>query len=76
MADPKHKQPENANGKWYVDSTCVPCHVCLDEASDLLSYAHDESHVYFKKQPENAEETKRAANAMQACPTEAIGDDG
>lgn len=76
MADPRYKQPDNSHGKWYVDSTCVPCHVCLDEAKGLLAYAADESHVFFKKQPESADEIKQATNAMQACPTEAIGNDG
>ncbi|MCE9598904.1 MAG: ferredoxin [Spirochaetia bacterium] len=76
MVDHRYKQPENAPGKWYVDSTCVPCHVCLEEAPGLLAYATDESHVFFKRQPVTAEETKLASNAMQACPTEAIGDDG
>ncbi len=32
MADKTQKVPENVPGKWYVDDTCTPCHVCLDEA--------------------------------------------
>jgi len=76
MADRKHKQPENAQGKWYVDTTCVPCHVCLEEAPGLLRYADDESHTFFLKQPSNPDEERIARNAMQSCPTEAIGNDG
>lgn len=76
MADRNYKQPENVAGKYYVDTTCVPCHSCMDEAPGLLRYADGESHVYFCKQPENEEEEKAARFAMQACPTEAIGDDG
>ncbi len=76
MADPKYRQPENTPGKWYVDTTCVPCHVCVDEAPNLLKYAQDESHVFFAKQPTREEELKAAQKAMNACPTEAIGNDG
>ena len=76
MADPNAKQSENAPGKWYVDETCVPCHACMDEAPMLLKYADDEEHVYFHRQPANQEEEETAAMAMQACPTEAIGNDG
>lgn len=76
MADRNHKQPQNVPGKYYVDSTCVPCHACMDEAPNLLRYADNEEHVYFFKQPETEEEEKAARFAMQACPTEAIGDDG
>lgn len=76
MADPSIKQPENSSGKWYVDQTCVPCHLCMDEAPELLSYAEGEVHVYFSRQPENEEEEKKAQEALEACPTEAIGNDG
>lgn len=76
MADPTIKQPENSKGNWYVDQTCVPCHLCMDEAPGLLKYADNETHVYFAKQPENDKEKDQAEEAMNACPTEAIGNDG
>ncbi|MCB1165515.1 MAG: ferredoxin [Leptospiraceae bacterium] len=76
MADNTIKQPENVAGSWYVDQTCVPCHLCMDEAPNLLQYADGETHTFFAKQPSNDEETKQAQEAMEACPTEAIGNDG
>ena len=76
MADKNSKQPENVPGPWYIDQTCAPCHVCLDEAPSLIRYAPGETHSYFYKQPESPEEETAAENAMQACPTEAIGNDG
>ena len=76
MADKNHKLPENAPGTWYVDDTCTPCRVCLDEAPGLLKYNDDETYVYFFKQPESPEEMEAAQNAMAVCPTLAIGDDG
>ena len=47
MADPNSKQPQNAPGPWYVDTSCTPCRVCLDEAPNLLKYNEDETAVYF-----------------------------
>ena len=76
MADKTQRVPENVPGKWYVDDTCTPCHVCLDEAPDLLKYTEDESKVYFLKQPTTPKEEQAADAAMAICPTGAIGDDG
>ncbi len=76
MADSNSRQPENVPGRWYVDTTCVPCNICIDEAPALLRYAPGEAHVYFGRQPETAEEEKAALLAMEVCPSEAIGNDG
>ena len=76
MADKDAKLPENVPGKWYVDDTCTPCHVCLEEAPNLLKYNEDETYVYFFKQPENEQEEDDALRAMEICPTGSIGDDG
>ena len=76
MADNTHKLPENVPGPWYVDDTCTPCRVCLDEAPQLLKYNDDETKVYFFKQPTNAEEEDAAQRAKDVCPTASIGDDG
>ncbi|MDR0534223.1 MAG: ferredoxin [Verrucomicrobiales bacterium] len=76
MADASRKLPENVPGKWYVDDTCTPCHVCLDEAPMLLKYNDDQSYVFFFKQPSNPEEEDAAVRALDICPTGAIGNDG
>jgi ferredoxin len=77
MADKTQKVTENVPGKWYVDTTCTPCHTCMEEAGGtLLKYNDDETYVYFFKQPENAEEEDAADRAMNVCPTGSIGNDG
>ena len=76
MADNTHKLPENVPGPWYVDDTCTPCRVCLDEAPQLLKYNDDETYVYFFKQPESPEEITAAENASAICPQNSIGNDG
>ncbi len=81
MADKTIRIPESAPGPWYVDDTCTPCHVCLDEAGpqsgfSLLKYTDDESKVIFVKQPVSADEQDAAQRALEICPTDAIGSDG
>ncbi len=76
MADKTSKQPENIPGKWYVDTTCVPCNVCVDEAPSLLKFSEDQSHVYFASQPANPAEEAAAQKALDVCPTGSIGNDG
>ncbi len=81
MADSSIRLPESVPGAWYVDDTCTPCHVCLDEAGpqsgfNLLQYTADESKVIFVKQPATDEERVAAQQALEICPANAIGNDG
>ena len=81
MADASIRLAENVPGSWYVDDTCTPCHVCLDEAgpstaTPLMCYNADESKVYFFKQPGSPEELEAAQRALEICPTNAVGNDG
>src|SRR5438034_4561533 len=76
MADKLSKQPENAPGQWYVDTSCALCRLCLEEAPNLITYNRDETAVHFFKQPDTTEETAAALRAMEVCPTLAIGNDG
>ena len=76
MADKLSKQPENAHGAWYVDTSCALCRLWLEEAPNLLTYNRDETGVHFFKQPETPEEMDAAQHAMDVCPTLAIGNDG
>jgi ferredoxin len=76
VADKPSKQPENAPGQWYVDTGCALCRLCLEEASNLLTYNSDETAVHFFRQPKTPKETAAAQRAMDICPTLAIGNDG
>lgn len=75
MADSSRKLPENVPGKWYVDDSCTPCHVCLDEAPAMLKYNDDQTYVYVYKQPSTPEEEEAAQRALDVCPTGSIGND-
>jgi len=76
MADPDDKIADNVPGKWYVDSNCIDCDVCRTTAPNNFEANEDEGYSFVAKQPENDEEIEQMEEAMESCPTEAIGDDG
>lgn len=76
MADKSTRWESNAKGKFYVDDQCIDCDACRTEAPD--NFVRDDEHGYsfVVKQPANEKETEETIAAMEACPVEAIGDDG
>jgi len=84
MACKDDRLPQSAPGPWYIDSTCLPCLRCLDEAgpgtaTPLLQAegsSGDESFVFFVKQPESEAEIAAAELALEVCPQQSIGKDG
>ncbi len=76
MADKNSKGPDNVAGKWYVDDQCTACGVCEGSAPENFKMSDDGAYAYVCKQPGNEEEEAACKEAMEACPAEAIGDDG
>ncbi len=76
MADPDDKLPDQAPGKYYVDSSCIDCDVCRTTAPNNFEANEDEGYSFVVKQPDNEEEEAGCEEAMESCPVEAIGDDG
>ena len=76
MAEREDKNPENVNGKFYVDEQCIDCDLCRETAPANFQREDDEGYSYVYKQPENEEEREQCLEAMEGCPVEAIGDDG
>jgi ferredoxin len=76
MADKSEKQPENVPGPWFVDTNCIDCDVCRETAPNNFTQQKDKGYSYVYKQPENPDEVAQAREAMEACPVEAIGNDG
>ena len=75
MADPDDKLPDQAPGKYYVDSSCIDCDVCRTTAPNNFEANEDEGYSYVVKQPDNDEEEAQCEEALESCPVEAIGDD-
>jgi glyoxylase-like metal-dependent hydrolase (beta-lactamase superfamily II)/ferredoxin len=63
--------PENVPGALYVDETCIDCDTCRQMAPEIYGEARGLS--YVMRQPESADEKRRALQALVACPTASIG---
>ncbi len=68
--------PQNAPGRFYVDSTCIDCDLCRDHAPAFFRRddAIGQSNVF--RQPETPAEITLCREALESCPTESIGEDG
>ena len=76
MADRNDKVPENADGRYYVDTQCIDCNLCRDVASANFAHQEEAGYAYVSKQPSSEEEEEQCKEAKDSCPVEAIGDDG
>lgn len=76
MADMDDKVEGSIDGKYYVDSSCIDCDVCRTTAPNNFQANEDEGFSFVFKQPGNDEEEEQCQEALEACPVEAIGDDG
>ena len=71
MARLEHRLPQNVEGEFYVDDSCIDCDACRQIAPATFRDHGDQSSV--GRQPSTAEETHRALMALVACPTASIG---
>ncbi|NBU21978.1 ferredoxin [bacterium] len=76
MADKSNKWADNVAGRYFVDEQCIDCDACRTEAPDNFTRNDEHGYSYVYKQPESPEEETRCKAALEACPVEAIGDDG
>jgi glyoxylase-like metal-dependent hydrolase (beta-lactamase superfamily II)/ferredoxin len=63
--------PENAPGPLFVDETCIDCDTCRQMAPEI--YGETRGLSYVMRQPESADDKRRAFQALVACPTASIG---
>jgi glyoxylase-like metal-dependent hydrolase (beta-lactamase superfamily II)/ferredoxin len=63
--------PENVEGQFFVDSTCIDCDTCRQLAPSTFGDTGESSFV--RLQPRDAAETRAAFRALVACPTASIG---
>ncbi len=71
MATFKRSYPDNVQGDFFVDETCIDCDMCRQIAPSVFREASDHSFVYH--QPDSDGEQLRAKMALVACPTGSIG---
>jgi glyoxylase-like metal-dependent hydrolase (beta-lactamase superfamily II)/ferredoxin len=71
MANRTLRLPQNVEGDFYVDETCIDCDTCRQMAPEIFRDHGAQSSVY--RQPHEAHEIQRALRALVACPTGSIG---
>ena len=76
MAEVVDKLIENVPGRFYVDRQCIDCDVCRDTSPANFTRNDENGYSFVHKQPETPEELVLCEEAFDACPVEAIGDDG
>lgn len=76
MANRNDPAPGNAPGAYYIDSSCIDCDQCRAMAPELFGRNEDTGLGYVKRQPLTDDELALAAEALTACATGSIGNDG
>ncbi len=76
MANKSNKYAQNIPGPYYVDTECINCDACILAAENHFKINTEEGYAYVYKQPQTEEEKEACQEALEACPVEAIGNDG
>lgn len=66
----------NVPGKFYVNERCIGCTLCHETAPGHFRTDAEQGYDYVFKQPETQEEERLCIEARDACPIDAIQDDG
>ncbi|KAJ0800110.1 putative metallo-beta-lactamase, ribonuclease Z/Hydroxyacylglutathione hydrolase [Helianthus annuus] len=66
----KKRRPENVDGDFFVDHTCIDCDTCRWMAPEIFTRVGDMSAV--SKQPTCQDERLKALQALLSCPTSSI----
>jgi ferredoxin len=76
MAHYPDRYPNNATGRFYVDSSCIDCDQCRHHAPEFFVREDREAHSFVVRQPVTSDEIALCEEAVSGCPTESIGNDG
>lgn len=75
MARISARLPENVEGEFFVDSSCIDCATCRLVAPAVFGRSA-RARAFVERQPRSPAETERALMAQVACPTASIGTRG
>ena len=76
MADKEFKYSDNVNGAFYVDTLCIACDACVQEAPSFFKMNDCEGYAFVFFQPQSYQEINQCQKALELCPVGAIGEDG
>ncbi len=66
----------NAPGRFYVDESCIDCESCRFTAPEFFTRDDDLGMSIVHRQPVTPQEIELAEEALDACPTNSIGNNG
>ncbi|XP_068646605.1 uncharacterized protein [Aristolochia californica] len=67
---PRRRRPQNVEGEFFVDHTCIDCDTCRWMAPQTFTRVGEQSAVF--NQPSCEEERLKALQALLSCPTASI----
>ena len=70
MTADARRNPESADGDWFVDQRCIDCGAARHVAPGLIVSRGD--HSVFARQPSTPEEVHQAWLAAELCPTRSV----
>jgi ferredoxin len=76
MANRNDRSPGNVPGPYYVDSSCIDCDQCRALAPEVFARNDDTGLGFVRRQPGSKDDIALAEEALMACATESIGNDG
>jgi ferredoxin len=75
MATLTDRLPLNVAGRFYVDSSCIDCDQCRNEAPAFFARDAESGSSYVKAQPVTAEDIELVQQVATNCATASIGDE-
>ncbi|ACF12778.1 putative ferredoxin [Chloroherpeton thalassium ATCC 35110] len=72
----ENRNSDNAPGRYYIDSQCYDCGLCVDICPTIFKRNGKKRYSFVGAQPEQATHEKLCKEALETCPCGAIGDDG
>ena len=76
MPNRNDRAPGNVPGPYYIDASCIDCDQCRALAPETFARNEDTGLGFVKRQPATADEVALAEEALAACATQSIGNDG
>ncbi len=73
MARLAARLPDNVDGEFFVDSSCIDCGMCRGLAAASFARSGRAEASVVRQQPSSSSEVLRAKMALVSCPTSSIG---
>jgi glyoxylase-like metal-dependent hydrolase (beta-lactamase superfamily II)/ferredoxin len=73
VAQVENRLPQNAEGNFFVDRSCIDCDTCRTLAPTVFVRSDEDQQSFVTRQPSGGGDERVALMALVACPVGAIG---